>query len=125
MKKLLLTTVALLAISAPAHALSPSEIGKRQVQVCSGDLWDMRRIGLQIGGCDLNSISNKELKWITQVCGQPGGIDKVPPYCRIEATVELTGETCTDVCTVQAKVLKVQHVTNKFRFSWEPKCNCE
>jgi hypothetical protein len=44
--------------------------------ICSGFLTDMRTIGIQLGGCDLNSLSERDFKRVTDVCGSPGGIDK-------------------------------------------------
>jgi hypothetical protein len=56
-------------------------------KVCSGLLTDMRTIGVQLGNCDLNSISESEFKRITDTCGSPGEVDKTPPRCRIRAIV--------------------------------------
>jgi len=56
-------------------------------KVCSGLLTDMRTIGVQLGNCDLNSISEKEFKRVTDVCGSPGGVDTTAPRCRIRAIV--------------------------------------
>jgi hypothetical protein len=77
---------------------------------CYGTLRDVPVVGIQIGQCDLSSISDKELKQITNVCGQPGGIGARPggiygyaPACRIEALVLFSGD---DLFKVQ-KVLKV------------------
>jgi hypothetical protein len=66
---------------------------------CYGTLAYMPVVGIHIGQCDLNSISNEELKQITDVCGQPGGIGARPggldgyaPACRIEALVLSSGD---------------------------------
>jgi hypothetical protein len=56
-------------------------------KVCTGLLTDMRTIGVQLGNCDLNSISENEFKRVTDVCGSPGGVGKTPPRCRIRAIV--------------------------------------
>jgi hypothetical protein len=80
-----------------------------QKKDCYGTLRDVPVVGIQIGQCDLSSISDKELKQITDVCGKPGGIGARPggiygyaPACRIEALVLFSG----DLIKVQ-KVLKV------------------
>lgn len=44
-------------------------------RVCSGELTDMRVVGLTLGDCDLNSITDRELSYIKHVCGEPGTID--------------------------------------------------
>ena len=74
-----------LAIAAMSIAmLMPA---KASEMTCAGTLTDMRTVGIQIGNCDLNSISDKELKRVTRICGLPGGIDKTAPQCRIRAIV--------------------------------------
>ena len=50
---------------------------------CSGFLTDMRTIGVQLGECDLNSLSERDFKRVTDVCGSPGGIDSSALRCRI------------------------------------------
>jgi hypothetical protein len=62
-------------------------------KVCAGILTDMRVIGVQIGDCDLNSISPNDFKRITDICGEPGRIDtgegspRAETKCRIRAIV--------------------------------------
>jgi hypothetical protein len=41
---------------------------------CSGILTDQRAVGLSLGECDLNSVSDEEFRKITNVCGQPNGV---------------------------------------------------
>jgi hypothetical protein len=55
--------------------------------VCAGLLTDMRTIGVQVGDCDLNSLSERDFRRVTAVCGSPGGIDDGAPECRIRAIV--------------------------------------
>jgi len=43
---------------------------------CKGTLIDQRRIGISLGDCDLNSLATSDLKKITDVCGQPSGVDE-------------------------------------------------
>ena len=38
-------------------------------RVCSGEWTDMRRIGLSIGDCDLNDISDADLDYVHRRCG--------------------------------------------------------
>jgi hypothetical protein len=66
-RNLLLGTIAVTLL-----AICPATAAER---VCSGPLTDMRVIGITIGDCDLNSISEEELKRVTNVCGAPGSID--------------------------------------------------
>jgi hypothetical protein len=66
--------------------VSPALAGNVE-RTCAGILTDMRTIGVQLDGCDLNSISESEFKRITDVCGSPGGIDETPPTCRLRAIV--------------------------------------
>lgn len=48
----------------------------------------MRVIGITLGDCDLNSMTAKDLKRITDVCGEPGGTnDAKETHCRISAIV--------------------------------------
>lgn len=52
--------------------------------LCSGTLTDMARIGVQLGDCDLNSLSPSDFKRVTDICGQPGTIDDYrQPKCRV------------------------------------------
>jgi hypothetical protein len=44
-------------------------------KVCAGTLTDMRVIGVTLGDCDLNSISENQLKQIMDICGEPKGVD--------------------------------------------------
>jgi hypothetical protein len=41
---------------------------------CSGVLRDQRVVGVSLGNCDLNSLSEKEFQEIVRVCGQPNGV---------------------------------------------------
>lgn len=67
--------------------LLPARAADREM-ICSGVLTDMRTIGVQLGNCDLNSVSEIDFKRVTDVCGTPGGIeDDGAPGCRIRAIV--------------------------------------
>ena len=72
--------------------------------VCSGTLTDMRTIGVQLGDCDLNSLSETDFKRVTDVCGQPGTIDdQNRPKCRVVVSANKATPH------VAHKVLKVEH----------------
>jgi hypothetical protein len=81
-KRLLTTTTALVALIASAHAGDLA---------CQGEWTDMRRIGLTIGDCDLNYISDKDRTKIEQVCGKPWTPDRKgeAPLCALR--VEFDG----------------------------------
>jgi Bacterial SH3 domain len=80
-KLIVIALFAMFVATGSAHA---------RVMTCSGDWVDMRAIGLNVGDCDLNSISVKELEKIKDICGEPWN-----PYdqenegaqCRIKALV--------------------------------------
>src|SRR6202030_4281215 len=38
-------------------------------RTCKGEFTDMRVIGLTLGDCDLNLLSQNELKYVKRVCG--------------------------------------------------------
>jgi len=67
-RKWMLAALALLMTSGAATA-------KGKEKVCSGLLTDMRTIGVQLGDCDLNSLSSDDFKRVTDVCGEPSTID--------------------------------------------------
>ncbi len=60
-------------------------------KVCTGMLTDMRVIGVQLGDCDLNLISHNDFKRITDICGEPGGIDsgKGPPRVETKCSIRV------------------------------------
>jgi hypothetical protein len=43
---------------------------------CTGTLTDQREVGVSLGGCDLNELSDSELAKIVSVCGKPNGVDE-------------------------------------------------
>ncbi len=43
--------------------------------VCEGTLTDQRAVGLSLGDCDLNALSDADIKRIEDVCGEPNGVD--------------------------------------------------
>jgi hypothetical protein len=63
---LILASVVALLMAMSAHAEPATK------KLCIGEWTDMRKVGLSIGECDLNRISDKELKWIKRsACGEP------------------------------------------------------
>ena len=62
---------------------------------------------------DMSDIAPSDRSWIIKACG---GVQKGEdgPFCRVQAMVV---ESSTQDDTF--KVLKVLHVTNKLKFSWE------
>src|SRR6516162_7609948 len=44
-------------------------------RTCSGEFTDMRVIGLTLGDCDLNNISDSDVCYVKRVCGEPWGPD--------------------------------------------------
>jgi len=71
MKKLLV--VGLMALSAAQSLIGPAHAESKRV--CSGELSDMRAIGVTLGDCDLNNISDADYDLIRDRCGAPGTID--------------------------------------------------
>jgi hypothetical protein len=84
-------------------------------KVCTGLLTDMRTIGVQLGNCDRNSISENQFKRVTDICGSPGGVDKTSPECRIRAIVlpHKPNKYGTGFVDVVQKVLQVSKGTGK------------
>jgi hypothetical protein len=84
-------------------------------KVCTGLLTDMRTIGVQLGNCDLNSISKNEFKRVTEVCGSPGGVDTTAPRCRVRAFVQphKPNKYGTGFVDVVQKVLSVSKAVDR------------
>jgi hypothetical protein len=40
-------------------------------RTCTGQFTDMRVIGLTLGDCDLNNVSDRELEYVKSLCGEP------------------------------------------------------
>ena len=81
----LLAIAGVLVMAAPAHAQTAQ-------RTCSGEFTDMRVIGLTLGDCDLNHISDTELSYVKGVCGEPWTPDsdgKVPK-CTIKVVASRT-----------------------------------
>jgi hypothetical protein len=58
----------ILAVSAAfSSALISYASAADKRRVCSGEWTDMRRIGLSIGDCDLNDISDADLDYVAMV----------------------------------------------------------
>jgi hypothetical protein len=57
--------------------------------ICSGILTDQRAVGVSLGNCDLNSLSDADFKRVTDICGQPNGVgeDANKTNCKIRAIV--------------------------------------
>jgi TPR repeat protein len=52
------------------------EVAADDLFTCKGTLTDQRRVGISLGDCDLNSLPSSDIKKITDVCGQPNGVDE-------------------------------------------------
>ena len=65
---LLLTIAALAGYSQPVSAASKVS--------CDGTLTDERTVGISLGNCDLNSLSDADYGKIIRICGQPNGVDE-------------------------------------------------
>jgi hypothetical protein len=77
---------------------------------CAGRLTIMREAGLELGQCDLNLLSAKEVNEIEDICGTPGTIDApADTECRISAIVSPSPEGDSDLY----KVLKVLTVDKR------------
>jgi len=61
-------------------------------RTCRGEFTDMRVIGLTLGDCDLNSISESELKYVEVICGAARTIDSAnkPIRCAIKVIASPT-----------------------------------
>jgi hypothetical protein len=64
-------------------------------RICRGEFTDMRVIGLTLGDCDLNSISDSEVSYVKRVCGEPWGPDPSEnnnevPKCAIKVIASRT-----------------------------------
>ena len=57
--------------------------------ICSGILIDQRVVGVSLGNCELNSLSDTDFKRVTDICGQPNGVGEETnkTYCYIRGTV--------------------------------------
>jgi hypothetical protein len=65
----MLATITVLAgYSQPVNAASTA--------FCDGTLTDQRAVGISLGNCDLNSLSETDYSKITRICGQPNGVDE-------------------------------------------------
>jgi hypothetical protein len=59
-----------------AMSMNPSQGAEQKNVTCAGILTDQRTVGLSLGNCDLNALSDAELRQITDLCGQPNGVDE-------------------------------------------------
>jgi hypothetical protein len=67
----------------------------------AGRLTIMREAGLELGQCDLNFLSAKEVNEIEDICGTPGTIDApADTECRISASVSPSPEGDSDLYKV-------------------------
>jgi len=65
---MLLTIVALAGYAQPVSGASTA--------FCDGTLTDQRVVGISLGNCDLNSLSDVDYGKITHICGQPNSVDE-------------------------------------------------
>ena len=85
-------------------------------RTCAGEFTDMRVIGITIGNCDLNSISEKDLKGITDICGQPGSIDdNEKTKCRVRALVSAQKSTPSGNHGYRASVYIVRKILQVYK----------
>jgi hypothetical protein len=64
MRSLCLVLTFLVVVAPLANAKS-----KNVERVCTGELTDMRVIGVTLGDCDLNSITDDDFAYVEDVCG--------------------------------------------------------
>jgi hypothetical protein len=57
-------TVVMLIATSAAHAQDAE-------RTCTGEFTDMRVIGITLGDCDLNNVSDRELEYVKSLCGEP------------------------------------------------------
>ena len=79
-----------LLISVPMVAVFTGTQARATDVTCSGVLLDQRVVGVSLGNCDLNSISEGEYKMVVEACGQPNGVgeDKNKTVCQVRAVVD-------------------------------------
>jgi len=92
--------------------LRPASAGGVE-KVCAGLFTDKRYIGVLLGDCDLNSISEGDFKRITDVCGEPDNAsDDITDetQCRVYAIVSPQPEQHEygDPVFIVQKVLRVE-----------------
>jgi len=78
MKPKLIIIALTLAFALQAHAAD---------YICNGILTDQRSVGVSLGSCDLNSLSDADFKRVTAACGQPNGVgeDSNKTVCYVRA----------------------------------------
>lgn len=67
-RKLMMAAACVMALSAPSHTAMAAN------RTCTGILTDQRTVGVSLGDCDLNDVTSKDFKRITDACGQPNGV---------------------------------------------------
>lgn len=82
-------------------------------KICAGLFTDMRHIGVLLGDCDLNSVSEVDFKRITDDCGEPENANDditVDTLCRVYAIVSPQPEQHEygDPVFIVRKVLRVE-----------------
>ncbi len=78
-----------ISVSALAAVFTVTQARATEV-TCSGVLLDQRVVGVSLGNCDLNSISEGEYKKVVDACGQPNGVgeDTNKIVCHARAVVD-------------------------------------
>jgi hypothetical protein len=80
-----------IAVALVSIFITMTASAKELEKVCAGNLTDMRVIGVQLGNCDLNSLSDDDFKRVTDVCGEPHTVgDDNEVRCWVRAMVSST-----------------------------------
>ena len=76
--------------AALAASLSPTLAAEAAMHLCKGVLMDQRVVGVSLGDCDLNELSDQEFKRVTSACGEPNGVgeDRNQTQCTVRAFVK-------------------------------------
>jgi len=115
MKKILITTAAFFALTGGASA------GDLHTLACSGMLitatqgyFGIKCVVPKGEQSYMVEIPQADRGWVKRVCGSPQAKGELGPFCRVQVLVL---ENSTDDDGLNA--VKVLHVTNKTKFSWE------
>jgi hypothetical protein len=63
--------LALIVVLAGTLARGTITVAQSVERTCTGEFTDMRVIGVTLGDCDLNNISDNELGYVKHICGEP------------------------------------------------------
>ena len=72
----MLKTLTALLLTIPALAGHSQLVNAAPKASCDGTLTDQRTVGISLGNCDLNSLSDADYGQIIRTCGQPNGVDE-------------------------------------------------